>query len=91
MDKEQATSETPLVEDRAALRAELFPPSVCYMNAKQDPGHGMKRLNTPLILREDLYALLFVATLRSEIVKDAEERATRNAAAIDAVVEQVNA
>jgi hypothetical protein len=61
------------------------------MNAKQDPGHGTKRINTPLVLREDLYALLFVSSLRTEIVKDAEENANRNAAALEAVVNQVNA
>ena len=74
MDLEESSTETPLVYDRKKLRDELFPPCSCYRSKAQEPGDGSKRIGTPLSLREDLYSLLYISTIRFEIINDAKAK-----------------
>jgi hypothetical protein len=54
---------------------------------KQDPGHGPKRIGTPLTLSENLYGLLYISTLRQSIKDDAQANFDKRQTAIDLVIQ----
>lgn len=75
-----------LLEDKDALRDSLYPSPEPYLQTIQDAGNGGKRIGTPLSLREDLYALLFAANIRTNMKTEALALAEKRQDALDKVL-----
>lgn len=76
-----------LIENIEELRAELFPTPVCYLEQTQDPGCGPKRIKTPLFLREDLYALLYISQVKPMIKEEALRVSNERNSALETVIQ----
>ena len=46
-----------------------------YSACKKEAGEGIKRINNPMLFREDMYSLLFIANLKPKYKKACEEKA----------------
>jgi hypothetical protein len=53
------------------------------LTTTQDPGNGRKRIGSPLSLREDFYALLYVANVRDSMKRVARENFDTRQAALE--------
>jgi hypothetical protein len=53
------------------------------LTTTQDPGNGRKRIGSPLSLREDFYALLYVANVRDSMQRVVRENFDKRQAALE--------